>query len=97
MQNNTNITIPKALLRYEKSHMAKTSQVPDYQIFISWNVFGVKEFTWRRVFAQFVLTHWAAVHERLSNYWQTRINNVWLVNIKYEVWILDHVHPESKR
>ena len=61
------------------------------------NVFGIEKFAGWRVLAKFVFAHGTAIHEGLSNNRQARVDNVWLVNVKDKIWILDHVHPEPQR
>jgi len=61
------------------------------------NVPGVEQFAGRRVFAQLLLGDGATVHQRLSNYRQTGVDGTRLVNVKHEVRVTDHVHPEPQR
>ena len=71
--------------------------VPLDPLAVLWNVFGVEEFAGRRVLAEFVFAHRAAVHERLCDDRQARVDDVRLVNVEHKVGILDEVHPEPQR
>lgn len=62
---------------------------------IAWNVFGVEKFRWWRIFAQTMVGGWARVHEGLSNNTETRVNDIWLVNVEYEVGIFYQINPKS--
>jgi len=39
----------------------------------------------------------AAVHERLRYDWQTRVDDVRLVNVEHKLRVLDDVHPEAQQ
>ena len=47
--------------------------------------------------AEFVLSCRAAVHKRLRNHRETRIDDIRLVNVEDKLRVLDDVHPESQR
>ena len=83
--------------QYLLSHFCRFRFSPFYPFFVLGYVFGVEEFTGRRVLAENVIFGRARVHEDLSDHRQARIDNVRLVHVEHEVRILDHIHPEPER
>lgn len=58
-------------------------------------IFGKKELIWRWIFAQTMIRHGARIYERLSDHWQTGIHGWCFVDVEYEVWIFNEIHPKS--
>lgn len=76
-------------------HVSNITIITFHPLAVAWNVFGIKELRRWRIFAQPMVWRWARVHEGLGDNRETRVDDVWLVNVKDEVGILDEVHPES--
>ena len=60
------------------------------------NVFSKEKLIGGRVLAEAVFRGGTRVHQRLSNHRKASIHCRCLVDVKYEVGILDEIHPKSQ-
>ncbi len=71
--------------------------LPFYPVLVVGYIFSIKQLIRGWVFAQSVFRCGTRVHEGLSHHRQTRICDAALMNVKNELGILDHIHPETQR
>lgn len=71
--------------------------IPFYPVLVVGDVFSIQQLIRRRVLPQFVFWRWTRVHEGLSYHRQAGVCDAVLVDVKYKLWVFDHIHPEPQR
>lgn len=71
--------------------------LPLYPALVIGDIFSVEQLIGWGVFAQAVLWSWAGIHKGLSDYRQAGVRDAALMDVKHELGVFDHVHPETQR